>query len=197
MKIIAFSDVHGQHRDIKIPECDVLIFAGDYSWESDLVNSLNFFEWFREQPGQHKILVPGNHDTCVDIPIWEGINVLINDELVIKGVKFFGSPYTPIFNNWYYMKPEEELRRMYDTFPTDIEVLITHGPAYGVLDKYDGKHIGSKALSDFFIKNYPRYHIFGHNHEAGHIIQNGTNSYNVAMCNQEYKLIYPLTIIDL
>jgi predicted phosphodiesterase len=31
MKICAISDTHNQHSELKIPECDILIHAGDFT----------------------------------------------------------------------------------------------------------------------------------------------------------------------
>jgi len=212
MKIIAFSDVHGQYTELEndmpssdktmpqIPECDVLIFAGDYSWASGVKSSIKFINWFVKQPGKHKILVPGNHDYSIDLIESLGIEVLINRGITIEGTKFFGSPYTPMFNNWNFMNREEDLEKMYSNFPDEVDVLITHGPPFGILDKfaeYTGceNRLGSLSLLEYVKKVNPKVHIFGHNHEAGHCPDGITDFYNVSLLDQDYRMTYPLTEI--
>ena len=216
MKVIAFSDVHGQYirfinEDIPnhlratpmpiIPECDVLIFAGDYSWASGLRSSVAFTDWFREQPGIYKILVPGNHDYNIDLVNTEGMSVLINQEVVIEGVKFFGSPYTPEFMGWNYMLLEHELEEMYSKFPEDIDVLITHGPPLGIMDSFRQNNMrpsrmGSKALLEFVYKIKPSHHVFGHNHKVGYRSKDGIEFHNVSLLNQDYRMSYPLSTFE-
>ncbi|CAE7211056.1 MPPED1 [Symbiodinium sp. CCMP2456] len=51
-----------------------------------------------------------------------------------------------------------------------LDVLITHGPPYGVLDRFLGVHTGSKALvralsSSSSCGRAPSFHVFGHVHK--------------------------------
>ena len=203
MIITAFSDTHGQHEYLKIPvKTDVLIFAGDFSGLSDMLSTIAFYKWFQEQPGTHKILVPGNHDYYVEsMGIQDWCHVLINSWVSIDGYMFFGSPYTPTFMNWNYMKSEAELSRMYEYFPEIVEILITHGPPYNILDNFEGDRIGSTALRNYVDKIQPLHHIFGHNHEKGstqitYTREITTNFHNVAVLDQDYILRCEPTIIE-
>ncbi len=46
-------------------------------------------------------------------------------------------------------------------------ILISHNPPYGCVDKaYNGKHVGSKILSQAIKKHQPKYVFCGHIHEA-------------------------------
>ncbi len=71
------------------------------------------------------------------------------------------------------MKADDALFDEWQKIPLGIDILITHGPANGILDgipiEYDGTlyHAGSHSLYNWL--NYverPQYHIFGHIHEA-------------------------------
>lgn len=57
----------------------------------------------------------------------------------------------------------------------NVDILLTHIPPYGVLDKvtwknapkhYQGKHAGSKVVLDYIKKKQPRYVFCGHIHEG-------------------------------
>lgn len=49
--------------------------------------------------------------------------------------------------------------------PDKIDVLVTHGPPFGILDKTINKvNAGCKGLLKFVEKINPQVHIFGHIH---------------------------------
>jgi hypothetical protein len=61
---------------------------------------------------------------------------LENDGITIDGVSFWGSPYTPEFMNWAFMYPRSGAgKRIWDLIPSPLDVLITHGPPRGILEK--------------------------------------------------------------
>ena len=67
--IFAFSDTHGAHHRLQVPEnTDILICAGD-AVEDNLQGGEydDFIEWFAAQPGKWKIFVPGNHELSFDL----------------------------------------------------------------------------------------------------------------------------------
>ena len=66
MKIILISDVHGKWNKLEIPECDILISAGDYSFTGEQHMVRDFHKWMSKQPAKHKISVQGNHEKWVE-----------------------------------------------------------------------------------------------------------------------------------
>ena len=63
-KLFAFSDTHGHHRALQVPEdADIIICAGD-AVEDDLKGSEydDFISWFGSLPAKWKLFVPGNHE---------------------------------------------------------------------------------------------------------------------------------------
>ena len=196
-KIVCFSDTHGQHNMVKIPECDILIFAGDYSGMSDLYNTMSFAAWMAKQPAKHKILVPGNHDYYVKVADWGDTYVLINNTVTLEGITFLGSPYTPEFNGWNYMMSAKELEALYSKMVNPVDFLITHGPPYKILDKYKNEHIGCVFLKEYVERMKPKYHVFGHNHEQGQYATKDTKFYNISMLNQDYIMSYNLTVLEI
>ena len=191
MKVVAFSDTH--NHSIKVPDADLVIFAGDFSGLGSLVETIVFDNWFNSLPHPYKILVPGNHEfnmDCVD-------TYYTNDIVNFNGISFFCSSYTLEFNNWNYGKTEEELEKMYDYVPNDIDVFVTHGPPYGILDR----GLGSKALLKLVQRVKPKVHIFGHIHnnlgDLRAIEKDGTKFYNVSICDDTYIPRFPVTEIKL
>ncbi len=207
MRIIALSDTHG-FTNVAVPDGDVLIFAGDSTKHGTAEQMVEFCEWLGSFQHKHKLYVAGNHDAVVfnepEImqPLFEleGITYLIDQEIVIDGVKFYGSPWMPEFNNWYFMmeRGSKKLKQMRRDIPEDTEVLITHCPPYGVLD-YSITRVfyGCEVLReriDGSLRNL-KAHIFGHIHE-----QHGSKHnmfYNVAICNRSYEPVNPSTIVDI
>ncbi len=175
MKLIILSDTHGRHRDIAIPEGDVLIHAGDFGGMIGTLDDLHEFNQFLgELPHSHKILVAGNHDFCFEKQKQASRAALTNatyledEALEIDGVRFYGSPYQPQFLNWAFNLPRgEPLRRKWQLIPSDTDVLITHCPPHGIGDRtLYGRHVGCKELLARVREIKPRVHVFGHIHEA-------------------------------
>ena len=67
------------------------------------------------------------------------------------------------------MRERDEMHKCWELIPDDVEILITHGPAYGIMDECPN-HAGCEALLDrikVLRKNKLRVHIFGHIHTQG------------------------------
>jgi hypothetical protein len=126
-----------------------------------------------------------------------GINVLIDRELIIDGIKFYGTPYAPVFMDWCFMKEEKNLVPHWDAIPDDTNVLITHGPAYGIGDCIDGtkRHLGCKGLTRRLKHlNQLAYHFYGHIHTGKKTPDEnelGFKSINCSVLNEQYKLVFP------
>jgi Icc-related predicted phosphoesterase len=173
MKIVLISDTHNQHEKINLPDGDMLIHAGDVSNSGTLTEILNFLEWFSQLDFRHKIFIAGNHDFLLEktnpsriIP--HGV-VYLQDSLVeIEGLRIYGSPYTPKFFDWAFMKYRgEEMREVWGLIQENIDILLTHGPPFKILDKTEGgEHSGCEELLFRVAEIKPRIHAFGHIHEA-------------------------------
>ncbi len=175
MQLVVLSDTHGNHRDIAVPDGDLLIHAGDFGSMFGSIDELREFnDFLGELPHRHKIFVAGNHDFCFERENEDARNTLTNarylqDESVeIEGVKFYGSPYQPQFLNWAFNLPRgQPLWRKWQLIPPDTDVLITHCPPHGIGDRtYYRRHVGCKELLARVTEVKPRLHVFGHIHEA-------------------------------
>lgn len=198
MKIICISDTHSRHREIIVPKGDLIIHAGDICSQGNKKEVLNFLNWFTKLDIQFKILVAGNHDRFFEIENHEFIRSIIpnnihflNDSgITLEGVHFWGSPIQPAFNNWAFNRERgKEIDKHWQLIPIQTDVLITHGPPYGILDKtIRGKHVGCERLKYKVIEIKPKYHVFGHVHEGyGILQQNGIQFINASILNERYR----------
>jgi Icc-related predicted phosphoesterase len=214
MFITFISDTHNKHTELVMPNLqidnnttNIIIHSGDFSHNQKQFD--DFMLWYSELPGyDHRILIPGNHElivekdpdmffrTCKEL----NINGLIDNEVVIDDIKFYGSPWTPTFGNWAYMRDDYLLDVYWDKIPKDTNVLITHGPAYSILDgviHYGyGEYVGSTTLADAIdgLKDL-QIHTFGHIHEAkGMYKENKILRINASSVNSQYNIIPPVII---
>ena len=169
-RIFAFSDTHGRHRELQVPEnVDIVICAGD-AVEDNLAGNEHddFIDWFASLPCKWKVFVPGNHELSfeldkakeiTDIMKSKGITVLQDAIEDCDGV-IIGS-----------ISPNITIAK--EDIPTDIGLLVTHFPPYGILDE----NLGSVEILHFVLYSQPKYHLFGHIHSTAgqkHIFGNTT-----------------------
>lgn len=156
MKIVAISDTHGQHRRLKLHTGDMIIHAGDVNKRGHPVEIEDFLDWFSKLKFRHKVFIAGNHDFFLEDAHPDIIGrmvpknvIYLNDSGVeIDGLKIWGSPITPYFHNWAFnRKRGAEIKKHWDLIPDDTDILITHGPTFGILDEtVYSKRIGCEKL---------------------------------------------------
>ena len=147
MKIACISDMHG-HLPETIPECDVLVIAGDicpavagheYEFQKDWLHGV-FNPWVShfEATGAIALFVAGNHDWAFEVDSSLRIGLegsYLQDEVEdYAGIRFYGHPWTPSFCGWAFNSGTEALKRHSAQIPMDTDVLITHGPPLRILD---------------------------------------------------------------
>lgn len=192
VRFLMVADIHNSKTDGLDPTgCDAAIVAGDFKlhgWSSchdewrDSVNDDHFFNWCNAHQDLPVFLVPGNHDRVVERHpewlVWPK-NVIrldtCDDAIEFKGLKIFGTPWTPI-----YRKPgafnvhENELPGKYAAIPEHLDILVAHATplledAEGDADVLPGHgHVGSGALRDAILSKKPRVVVCGHLHAEGH-----------------------------
>jgi Icc-related predicted phosphoesterase len=183
MKVLNISDTHGMHkyweRLFPIPkDIDMIIHGGDLTNVGAIHEMNHFMYWIKNLDIEHKIIIAGNHDlgldnfnryTLLDMIQDSDVHYLEDSGVEIEGIKFWGSPVTPPFMNWAFMRDEERIIKHWDGIPNDTDFLITHGPALGILDwvDYGGQgSVGSAYLLETIQERVkPKYHMFGHIHE--------------------------------
>jgi Icc-related predicted phosphoesterase len=211
MEITFISDTHWliadetDKRDLTdlLPGGPILVHAGDVSGRGTEREIRLFLKWFSELPYTHKILISGNHDFFFEVAKPEeveailaeypGITYLNDSGVTIEGIKFWGSPVTPFFHNWAFNRWPSEIKPHWDMIPEEVDVLITHGPPFGILDKthYSKEHVGCPLLLEKIKKIKPKVHVFGHIHEARGIrTEDDTTFINASVVTLQYELRY-------
>jgi Icc-related predicted phosphoesterase len=173
LTIVLISDTHELHREIEVPAGDILIHAGDFTMNSRSAEKLiDFNEWLGEVPHAHRVVIPGNHDSVVEDASRRALitnaTLLINASVEIMGLKFWGSPATPLLGEAFGVVSDTARAKVYSLIPADTDILVTHGPPYGILDKAPGsdRHEGCHQLFAAVQTLKPMLHVFGHVHGA-------------------------------
>ena len=191
MKIWHISDTHGFHKQLNIPEgIDLVIHTGDCSNRMDPYTNepevRQFIEWYEQVPIPNKIFIPGNHDTSIERNLIKGsdfisagIHLLNHDWMNVDGIKIFGSPYTPTYGQWAFMKSRETINRVWEQIPEGMDIVAVHGPCKGILDlSRDRQNVlefcGDGALRKHVLDRIkPKYFLSGHIHNFEDIINTG------------------------
>lgn len=178
MKIACFSDTHTRHEEIQLPECDIALFTGDcLNTGKNSKNLKRFIQWFDKQPAKHKVMIAGNHDFLFErqpevakyIVSKTDVIYLENSSVEIEGLKIYGTPIQEEFCNWAFNRPSDIRSTYYSRIPEDTDILLTHCPPFGILDKVDdvglsGDRVGCPILLSNVTRVKPLIHAFGHIH---------------------------------
>jgi len=219
MKIVAISDTHTFHERLTsdLPYGDLLIHAGDFSSTGKKDEVEDFAEWLQMVAPKYTygvVFIAGNHDKSFDPkfnyeenqktkPTWVvdiisniqssgNIHYLENSSVNVNGINIWGSPITPWFHGdrWAFNKHRgDEIKAVWDTIPTNTDIVITHGPVYGKLDftEYDKMYVGCAELEKALYTIKPKLHISGHIHEGyGWDYNDSTTFVNASTCTLRY-----------
>ena len=222
MKIVAISDTHNKLDEIEIPDGDVLVHAGDLTMGGSIEEfyKLNYDLGKIKHKFSHILLNAGNHDhLCESNPAFAkqlitNAKLLIEEEIIIDNIKFYFSPFSNWFYNWSFNFPETDLEngeieatKRYAQIPDDVNVLITHGPPYNMLDKVNRiskknrfrQHVGSTALAKRIdeLKELKLY-IGGHLHESAGMVKTPNVIFvNAAILDENYIIKNNPQIIEI
>lgn len=215
-RLTFISDTHTKHEKLNgfLPGGDILLCAGDISSRGHKTELENFFKWFDGIDNyDHKIFIAGNHDFGFQdepetikglLTGYKTIDYLQDEYLGIQDgdepeLKIWGSPWQPEFHNWAFNLPRgEKIKEKWDLIPDDVDILITHGPAFGKLDyvPYDGLNVGCEELLKRIEEVKPKIHLSGHIHSGwGYVFNGETHFFNAAILNDRYEFRNkPITI---
>lgn len=206
MKIVCMSDTHTKHRQFTVPDGDVFVHAGDFTNRGELEDICSFDRWLGELPHKHKIVIAGNHDISFQrtpelARQWlTNATYLEDSHIVIDGVKFYGTPWSPDFfpEHWAFNQNSQKAGERWRKIPKDTDVLIVHGPPYKACDwvprrtmgeHVEVEHVGCKALRNRIKQLNLKAVICGHIHEAyGVEMVKDTPVYNVASLDGRYRV---------
>jgi Icc-related predicted phosphoesterase len=207
MRIVMLSDTHMMHEEVNLPSGDTVIHCGDFCSSGHKLEFDVFAEWFDRLPYANKILVAGNHDMYAEYNK-KGIKdsltdtiYLENEAVTIDGVTFWGSPVTQPFNEWAFNWNSEKRQALYDSIPDEIDVLITHGPPFSILDKDDGGYtFGCTHLREAVLRIKPQIHCFGHLHPSYGTYKDDitrTTFVNCSVVNDAYNVVNKPIVIKI
>lgn len=197
MKILHLSDTHSCHHRLRdLPEADMVVHSGDFCMVGSEQEAIDFLNWFCDLPYRHKIFISGNHDECLYGANIDGlddnVHYLCNSGIEIDRLKFYG---VPMFMG-DCVTDRQNLN--YDKIPIDTDVLITHSPAYGILDFDDDINFGSEELLQAVTNVNPYVHLFGHIHKQHGITTVGPTIFsNGAIINDDFSMSNCSNIIEL
>lgn len=193
MHILHLSDTHSFHRQLgSLPAADIIIHSGDISFAGTGDEIVDFINWFIELDYQYKIFIAGNHDFALEgkspnilqtyLP--NNCYYLYNSGVKINDILFWGIPF--------FLFPEEDFlyNNEINRIPNDTDILITHQPPHGILDHSGNKSFGSMHLHQKVTEIKPRYHLFGHIHDAYGTEKHAETTFsNAAMVDAQYQLV--------
>jgi Icc-related predicted phosphoesterase len=218
-KICCISDLHGYLP--KIPECDLLLIGGDICGDGHSLLQARwldvaFRDWLEHVPAKDIVGVCGNHDLVFesaphllpkDLP-WH----YLQDNLVeLQGFKIYGLPWvSPVWGA--FNSREENLIRKYQNIPDDVDIIISHGPPFGIRDEAPlryysaenetewpgGEHCGSPSFREKIFDIKPKLVLFGHIHEGHGVSEfNDIIFVNAALMDAQNTPIYDPMIFNI
>lgn len=166
LRIVATSDTHNNYPEIR--PCNIFVHAGDLTARGSTEELDRAVDWLLSIQAEYKVVVAGNHDFGIEkgYVLPKEIIYLNNSGHIIEGLSFWGSPITPLFNNWSHMLPRAEMHKIWEEMPYNLDVLVTHGPPADIMDRTGTDHAGCSSLLNSVLEKQPRLHIFGHIHES-------------------------------
>lgn len=197
MKIDCISDLH-DYYPYDMWGGDLLICAGDVR---DGSSPHKFIAFMYEMLDRYDkiVFIAGNHDFEIrskqqQYLFWfnadNRITYLLDSGCDYKGLKIWGSPWTPPFFDWAFMAKEDVIKQKWALIPDDTDILVTHGPALGILDEVGVRNCGCPHLKARIDAINPALHVFGHIHEGRGWLKSGDTCYvNACLMNANYHAV--------
>lgn len=225
-RLVCISDTHELHRELEVPDGDILIHSGDFTYVGEPDAIKDFVEWLVALPHKHKVFIAGNHEVTLDHTLSEGhiarrfgmvgdfkalreyvalpregVHYLLDREVEVDGLRIYGAPWQPSFGGWGFNRDRgRHISTKWDSIPAGVDVLVTHGPPYGKGDLLDtNERVGCAALLYQVQERVrPRVHVFGHiHHSYGVYSEEGITYINASSCGEDYKIRNKPIVYDL
>jgi Icc-related predicted phosphoesterase len=224
--ITAVSDLHGS-LDFPLDTCDLLTISGDicpvkgshgvtaqlrflneafYPWCSRLI-AKGTVKAIVFTPGNHDFVFGEGHNHKERAVAPDGVHCLIDEKVALFGLHIYGTPWAPRFGNWAFMEYEKYLQKYFDKIPAGLDLLLTHGPAYGLCDTilepaWEGsvtEPLGSVSLRHAIARDKPRWVFCGHIHTGSHtpVDCGPSRVVNVSLVDERYQMIYKPFVLRL
>ena len=229
VRVVVVSDTHGQHEQVEVPPGDLLVHCGDWTRSSSspsIGEYRRFAAWLAAQPHAAKVVVAGNKEVYMDTatctrykerPLSEvlevqallleaqGITYLQDSgfQYAKEGLELlvWGSPWT-VRNGRpgkAFQVEAEELGGRWEEVPEGVDILVTHSPAQGRLDRTEqGVAAGCRRLREVVDRVGPLLHLCGHIHEGRGVLRHGaTTTANAAVMDQRNRVTGEAMVFDI
>lgn len=135
---------------------------------------------------------------------YDKITILVDDFVIIDGIKIYGTPWCPELFNWAFYGDTNKLNDKFSLIPDDTDIIITHCPPrfgqQGIVLQYGWnylKNFGCQELQESINKKFkdstkPVYVLSGHIHSGNHDWEKDGNILyrNVSIKNEDYRIDY-------
>jgi len=164
-----------RHEELGALSGDVLIHCGDFLKSRETEEHLDDIDrWFGQQDFKRIFCIGGNHDFALEARskqtkrCFHNAVYLEDSAISYQGAKFYGSPWTPELFMFAFYQDRDGLGKKWALIPEDTDVLITHTPPVGILDKSSrGRTLGCPILKERVLSIAPALHCYGHIHASG------------------------------
>ena len=179
MRLALISDIHGSlgnvrrfFREVGDFSPDFVVIAGDITHfggrkeARDILSAIPY----------KKIAVPGNCDPPEIVDVFEETDTVDvhGKRAEIGGYVFAGlGASNPLPFSTLFTYSEENIHLILDSIARGADILVTHTPPYGILDRtMFGHHGGSEAIRKVIEEHRPKLSLFGHIHESPGVERN-------------------------
>lgn len=224
MIIDCISDLHGAKPELE--GGDLLIIAGDMTARDRVPEWCDFFHWIGSLNYRKIVYIGGNHDRFLEqsapsawarqnLPMCEHpaahIEYLFDNFIMFEGLKIYGSPWVRYFKGMnknccaFTWVTASQLEEKWALIPDDVDILVTHTPPFGMMDKVESlERCGCPKLADRILElKKLKLHVFGHIHEGygqchegyqGRAIEEGENFHEYIMDESNFIPIGHLSV---
>eukprot|EP00930_Biecheleria_cincta_P002236 TRINITY_DN103262_c0_g1_i1.p1 TRINITY_DN103262_c0_g1~~TRINITY_DN103262_c0_g1_i1.p1 ORF type:complete len:232 (+),score=38.44 TRINITY_DN103262_c0_g1_i1:102-797(+) len=202
LRVVCISDTHSFHRKLEIPDGDILIHAGDFTLYGKEEHARDFNEWLGTLPHRTKLVVVGNHENNAE---WHKQAARLLSNAVLLRNSQFAVTGGPSFYGTDFFWPCKGGNPYYEAIPSDVDIIIAHGPAQGCVD--GGK--GCEALLHAVQRVRPVLVVSGHVHFGHGVVAMKQSSpegvmqtvlVNAANCGSgkdERQISHPPVVVDI
>jgi len=152
------------------------------------------------------VIVAGNHDHIFEkdkdlVPKNLKLHYLQDSSITLFGITIFGTPWQLPFWGSFNLS-DGRLTEIYKKIPEHVDIIISHGPPFGICDTIsNGKsiiHTGSISLKKRVLEVKPKFCIFGHIHNAYGIAKEEEITFaNVSLINDDLEIAHELLAFTL
>lgn len=205
LRLIIISDTHN-HTAFEVPNGDLLLHCGDFTMDGSVEEIAAFDRWLGSLPHPQKVVIAGNHEKAFERTpraahaSLKNAHYLQDTAITIGNVLVYGSPWQPWFYDWAFNLPRgEALAAKWAQIPSGVDVLVTHGPPRGILDRtLRGEEVGCDDLRKAVERVSPLVHAFGHIHSGAGAVRRGRTLFvNASICDEYYRPRQSAVVVDI